>query len=361
MSTVSVGSWVVKASAGNRGAVTLIVGEVAKIVTSTKKQFVWDDLLKGYVKENAEVQRVVVRVHKRFSNAGKELHVERKTQTYDLGSVFCVDSLIPDEARDTDPAPPPPPDVPTQKMDEPAFEYSENEELAWRVVEHVKWDDVVKRAKEMNGKINFDAIQRSVLKTFGKNDTEKADRGIGELKHRLHKVLTKSRLDDAIELGDDSYDDFSNHVVGMGRKFYERHLQNPLLLVELANSGNFYESFAYAVPFRGGCAGSLDQVTTAAKELLKMLSQIDADVVSSMQLHKNRIKYMLERFASSKSENHVNRLAGQCNEYLVDYLYSAKVLKPVWKEYFVAENFFNDVVNWRGPLKSRDEWVSAQK
>lgn len=356
---VSVGSWVVKASSGNRGAVTLTVGEVTKFVTSSKKQSVWDDLLKGYVKENAEVQRVVVRVYKRFSNSGKELRVDRKTQTYDADSVFCVDSLIPDEARDTDPAPPPPPDVPTQKMDESAFEYSENEELAWRVTEHVKWDDVVKRAKETNGKINFDAIQRSVLKTFGSFGA-KAHTGIGELVFRLHKALTKSRLDDAIDLGDDSYSDFSNHVVGMGRKFYERHLQNPLLLVELANSGNFYESFAYAVPFGQSDMLNDEFVRDRADMLIAEVTAIKDAAATNM--HKYYVLRTLQSFAVTPiDDNEFVYKTADVVRNKAQFDVSIKALKPVWKEYFVAENFFNDLVNWRGPLKSRDEWVSAQK
>jgi hypothetical protein len=61
---------------------------------------------------------------------------------------------------------------------------------------------------------------------------------------------TEVRLD----VGDDGFGDLIAHVIGMGRDAYEQALAEPAQVVERGQSGDFEESFAYAIPDRDSYA-----------------------------------------------------------------------------------------------------------
>jgi hypothetical protein len=91
-----------------------------------------------------------------------------------------------------------------------------------------------------------DAIEAALMRTLSADEADRLSGVFGKLKYALDKLLGK-RTDIDVG-GDDSWDDFLSHIVGLGRAEYEAVLADPMLAVERGNKGKYTESFAYCLP-----------------------------------------------------------------------------------------------------------------
>lgn len=74
-----------------------------------------------------------------------------------------------------------------------------------------------------------------------------------KIRHQLVKQLDRwadENDDSRFQIGDDSFDDLTNHIIGLGKREYEAVLKNPELAAERAAKWDFKESFSYAIPYK---------------------------------------------------------------------------------------------------------------
>lgn len=77
---------------------------------------------------------------------------------------------------------------------------------------------------------------------------------MGAKVRRVREIfLAKEREIDPDErsyyLGSDGFDDFANHIVGLGKKVFEAETSNPNLMIQRAEKSDYVESFAYVIPY----------------------------------------------------------------------------------------------------------------
>jgi hypothetical protein len=247
-------------------------------------------------------------------------------------------------------------DIPTQRVEATGtLEYTDDELIAWEVVDFVTWPYLIARARSMKeGRINFDAVKRAILEKFG-DDAYRADKGISALNIRLQKKLCAAKLEYSLGLGDDSYGDLMHHIVGMGRKFYEECVATPMLIVDLAHSGDFYESFSYVTPWKEAVEEQTDdsRILSRAKRVVDALNEPK----TKKSLDRDFVKKHAENFITQQIENAVSDVVVN----RLEIIRRAKNLKLAnANDYYLVENFFNDIVNWKGPMKEKSEWVSER-
>jgi hypothetical protein len=114
----------------------------------------------------------------------------------------------------------------------------------WKLTEPYGWGTKTK---------NYKPIKKDLMSKLSPDKADDLNQTFRALTGRLDKALSK-----VVEgLGDDGYSDLLAHIVGMGKREYERNLKNPQLANERANKYDFAESFSYAIPHKEDYA-SLD-------------------------------------------------------------------------------------------------------
>ena len=68
-----------------------------------------------------------------------------------------------------------------------------------------------------------------------------------------------------LPVGDDSYEDLRAHIIGMGRKEFQKVMRNPELAYDRAVDGKYTESFSYAIPSRSDYQKKIKRPTEGGK------------------------------------------------------------------------------------------------
>ena len=113
----------------------------------------------------------------------------------------------------------------------------------WKAVESVNWDAVKKEKSS--------TVKARLVKVWSLEFT-KEFRDIMRAKHSLlYKKIEKweKYTDKSCSLGDDSFGDLIDHIIGLGEKEFTAVMENPELAYNRAVKHAFTESFSYVIPY----------------------------------------------------------------------------------------------------------------
>ena len=111
----------------------------------------------------------------------------------------------------------------------------------WAIVEGLGWG---RRTTD------YDAIQKDLMNRLSPQQAKKMRGIFDKKKGELSRAISQwERSNDDLPVSDDGYSDLLAHIVGMGRKEFEKTLRNPELAYERAKKYDYKESFAYALPY----------------------------------------------------------------------------------------------------------------
>ncbi len=115
----------------------------------------------------------------------------------------------------------------------------------WNVVESVNW---AKLSENDRGYDEGKKILRTQLETADEMEAFQQDlsQRVGVLSNTVDRYAEFA--DDPCGLGDDSFSDLMNHIVGLGQAVYEDELTHPERVVARAHKYDFAESFLYCIP-----------------------------------------------------------------------------------------------------------------
>lgn len=88
-------------------------------------------------------------------------------------------------------------------------------------------------------------VKLALLRTWTPEKAARVREVFYALSRHLYRVLDK--VVDGV--GDDGFDDLRAHIIGLGRKEFERVLKKPTLAQERINRRDYVESFSYCLPY----------------------------------------------------------------------------------------------------------------
>lgn len=110
----------------------------------------------------------------------------------------------------------------------------------WKIVEDAGWGRSYK----------YDAIKKALMLKLKPKEADELNRMVGIMKGRLSKAVEdwERATGEHLDAYGDSWGDLLAHVVGLGKREYERNLRDPSLLKKRYHQGKYVESFDYAIP-----------------------------------------------------------------------------------------------------------------
>ena len=106
-----------------------------------------------------------------------------------------------------------------------------SEDRFWAIVEEVGWPEV-----------SIDEAKLALMKRY---DSETMECFYEVFDRKKAQLATAAEVDWCC----DSWDDTRAHIIGLGRAEFERHINNPALILERESSNDYRESFSYCIPF----------------------------------------------------------------------------------------------------------------
>lgn len=105
----------------------------------------------------------------------------------------------------------------------------------WKLVDALGWgkDHSYKR------------IKAYILKNWSKEQVTE----FKKVKDKLYDALYKRLFDEVEGVGDDSFSDLLNHIIGLGKREYDANMKDPSRAQKRVNKYDFQESFSYAIPY----------------------------------------------------------------------------------------------------------------
>jgi len=109
----------------------------------------------------------------------------------------------------------------------------------WALIQKIGWK---------NDK-SYRKIKKKLMRKLSPDEANAMDHTFMKLKGRLGGAIKEwiDRGGDLDAFGD-SWDDLLSHIVGLGKREYSANLKNPQRAADRYRKGDYYESFAYAVP-----------------------------------------------------------------------------------------------------------------
>lgn len=105
----------------------------------------------------------------------------------------------------------------------------------WKLVDELGW----------GRDTNYKRIKAYILKNWTKEQWAEFDK----VKDKIFNALYK-RLDREVKgVGDDSFSDLLEHIIGLGKREYDAVMKDPSLAQKRADKYDYKESFAYAIPY----------------------------------------------------------------------------------------------------------------
>jgi hypothetical protein len=119
------------------------------------------------------------------------------------------------------------------------------EEIFWECVGEIGW----------RNKPDAHDVKRACLMAWTPEFGSSFSRMFGVRKSQVYKRFIQYENEGLSEiergeyyLGDDGFDDFCSHIVGLGRETFIREMENPRKMFERACDGDYFESFSYCIP-----------------------------------------------------------------------------------------------------------------
>lgn len=88
--------------------------------------------------------------------------------------------------------------------------------------------------------VDYESIRESIMLRLTQEEAEALRQRFCEERSKVAEKIGKI----VTGFGDDSFDDLTSHIVGMGRAVFSRCLKNPRTALKI----KFVESFSYAIP-----------------------------------------------------------------------------------------------------------------
>jgi hypothetical protein len=110
----------------------------------------------------------------------------------------------------------------------------------WKLVQSIGW----KRNK------NYRQIKKRLMRKYSPQEANAISFMMDTLRGRLGKAIREWEGDTgkSLDAYGDSYDDLVHHIIGLGKREYDASVRNPQRVLDRYNKGEYYESFAYAIP-----------------------------------------------------------------------------------------------------------------
>lgn len=116
-------------------------------------------------------------------------------------------------------------------------------EKFWNEVALIGWGDT-------NPRRFYDTAKARLLRRwtgeFLEEFNEMKDELYSELGREIERVSHESG--EGTGCGDDGYNDLLHHIIGLGKKEYEKTLDDPMLAIKRGQEYRYDESFAYCIP-----------------------------------------------------------------------------------------------------------------
>ena len=101
----------------------------------------------------------------------------------------------------------------------------------WALTEDIGWGTKT---------TNYNQVRKYLRQHCNEAEIRRMNNIRADLVHALYEPCFNK-----VTLGDDSYDDLLNHIVGLGKAEYKAVLADPELAAARANKDDFEESFSY--------------------------------------------------------------------------------------------------------------------
>lgn len=113
-------------------------------------------------------------------------------------------------------------------------------DLAWTMIQEMGWGTET---------TDYDALSEKFFEKWGKLKMQQLESFVSDRVYDLAKAVTQyeEKNNCPLQVGsDDGFSDLRYHVVGLGKKEFEKNLKNPKLLQKRESKGEYKESFHYA-------------------------------------------------------------------------------------------------------------------
>jgi hypothetical protein len=158
----------------------------------------------------------------------------------------------------------------------------------WSLVEEIDWGNNC-------GGREYEQISVRLMREKDPNWVKEASAIRYALVSELSKRLSywEQEPGNRIDLGDDSFSDLLNHIVGLGKEEFEKSLEDLSRIKRRANEYDFKESFSYCFPHEGDYKNlKLDHYQELAKEYSKEFQEIM--VLQISKFIQDEILYIVE-------------------------------------------------------------------
>ena len=173
-----------------------------------------------------------------------------------------------------------------------------DEEQYWRWIEELEWskDGDYKRAEQY------------LKDNFSKSEVNELNKFRARKVNRLSQLFDSYWLEDVIPVGEDSWSDLRNEVVGRGKEFYENITVEKLK--EMGYNSDYNESLSYCFHF------------------LYYKEKSEEEKRTEIQLNKpKRINEFIKKINMLYDEYHAELYQGEVYSYLIKLIEEAKKLK----------------------------------
>lgn len=173
-----------------------------------------------------------------------------------------------------------------------------DEEQYWRWIEELEWSK--------DG--DYKRVEQYLKDNFSKSEVHELDKFRAKKVNKLSQLFNSYWLDDVIPVGEDSWSDLRNEVVGRGKEFYENITVEKLK--EMSYNSDYNESLSYCFHF------------------LYLKEKSDEEKRAEFQLNKSkRIEEFIEKIDGLFDEYHAELHQSEVFQYLGGAIKEARKIK----------------------------------
>lgn len=116
------------------------------------------------------------------------------------------------------------------------------EQQFWEMVKSFNWPND-----------HYDVAKARAMRTYTQDQIRAFDQEFGKKRNCVGQALRRWEQGHEVDyfLGDDGFSDLTCHIVGLGKEVYEASIADPSLIAKRAETCDYVESFAYAIPHYG--------------------------------------------------------------------------------------------------------------
>jgi hypothetical protein len=113
----------------------------------------------------------------------------------------------------------------------------------WKIVDKLGWGTKT---------TDSDKLKKILLNSLAPEEAEGLQDAFSKAQGTIGQAIDKHRKANDIDMymGGDGFSDLTAHIVGLGKREFDKHVKNPQLAIDRFNKGDFTESFAYVIPYK---------------------------------------------------------------------------------------------------------------